>query len=192
MLDQTYVTVIQMESAQASDEDLLKQASQDPAAISSLYRRYLDRIYRYLYARVGNHAEAEDLTSQVFLSLIEGLPHYRNQGHFAAWLFSIARRKAADYYRQRKAQVSMDEAFNLASSAGGPLAQAIQADERERLGKLIAGLPEDERELLRLRFAAALSFDEIAAACGRRPSAVKMSLYRLLERIQGQMEADHA
>ena len=75
--------------------------------------------------------------------------------------------------------------------AGAPLAQAIRADERERLGKLIAGLTEEERELLRLRFAAALGFDEIAAACDRRPSAVKMSLYRLLERIQQQMEADH-
>ena len=191
MLDQSYATVIQMDSCEDSEYDLVQKAAHDPSAIGSLYRRYLDRVYRYLYARVGNRAEAEDLTSQVFLAVIESLPCYRERGHFAAWLFSIARRKAADYYRQRKPQVALDEAFNLASTSGEPLAQAIQVEERERLGKLIAGLREEERELLRLRFAAALSFDEIAVVCGRRQSAVKMSLYRLLERIQGQMEADH-
>lgn len=191
MLDQTYATVIQMEASEDSDDGLIQKAVQDPSAISSLYRRYLDRVYRYLYARVGSRAEAEDLTSQVFLALIESLPRYRARGHFAAWLFSIARRKAADYYRQRSPQVSLDEAFNLDSPDGEPLAQAVQADEVERLAKLISGLKEEERELLRLRFAAALSFDEIAATCGRRTSAVKMSLYRLLERIQQQLEAGH-
>ena len=190
MLDQTYATVIQMESIDLTDDDLIHRATQDRAAVSILYRRYLPRVYRYLYARVGSCSEAEDLTSQVFLAVIEGLPRYRERGHFAAWLFSIARRKAADYYRQRKPQVALDEAFNLDSTSGEPLAQAIRADEQERLGKLVTGLSEEERELLHLRFAAGLSFSEIAATTGRRESAVKMSLYRLLERIQQQMEAE--
>ena len=81
-----------------------------PAAFAELYRQYLKPVYRYLYLKTGSPAEAEDLTSQVFLSALEGLPRYRHQGHFSAWLFSLARRKAADYYRSRKPQASLDEA----------------------------------------------------------------------------------
>ncbi len=191
MLDQSYVTVLEMENAQASDEELALQARQDTAAVSQLYRRYLARVYRYLLARVGSRTEAEDLTSQVFLAVIEGLPQYREQGHFAAWLFAIARRKASDYYRHRGPQVALDEASSPASHSTEPLAQAIQAEERESLEVVIAGLREDERELLQLRFAANLSFSEIAVLTRRKESAVKMSLYRLLERIQGQMEGGH-
>src|SRR5512143_3288299 len=80
-----------------------------PAAFAELYRQYFKPVYRYLYLKTGSPAEAEDLTSQVFLSALEGLPRYRHQGHFSAWLFSLARRKAADYYRSRKPQASLDE-----------------------------------------------------------------------------------
>ncbi len=178
-----------MDPLQLSDEDLVLQARQDPAAVSALYRRYLERVYRDLMARVGGRPDAEDLTSQVFLAVIEGLPRYKERGHFAAWLFSIARRKASDYYRHRRPQPPFEETTYSSSLFNEPLAQALQVDEQECLQKVIAGLREEERELLRLRFAASLSFSEIAAVFNRRPSAVKMSLYRLLERIQRQMEA---
>lgn len=61
----------------------------------------------------------------------------------------------------------------------------------QSLGSLIAALPEEERELVRLRFAARLSFDEIAAVLGKKTSAVKMALYRLLGRMEKQLEASH-
>ncbi len=192
MLAKTCATVFPMETTQASDEDLIRQARQNPSAVTALYRRYLDRVYRYLLARVGSRAEAEDLTSQVFLAIIEGLPRYKERGQFAAWLFSIARRKAADYYRHRRPQTVLEEASYRPSPVDEPQAQVLQAEERDRLRKVIAALRDEERELLRLRFAASLSFSEIAAVVNRRESAVKMSLYRLLERIQSQIEVDHA
>ncbi len=180
-----------MDHIQLSDEDLILQACQDPAAVSALYRRYLDRVYRYLVARVGSQAEAEDLTSQVFLAVIEGLPRYKERGLFTAWLFSIARRKASDYYRHRRLQTALDDSLHTSFPTDEPLAQVLQVEELDCLKKVIAGLHEEERELLRLRFAACLNFCEIAAVFNRRESAVKMSLYRLLERIQQQMEAGH-
>ncbi len=191
MYIQTYATVSTMDPLQLSDEDLVSMGRQDPTAVSALYRRYLDRVYHYLVARVGACADAEDLTSQVFLAVIEGLPRYKERGQFAAWLFSIARRKAADYYRHHQPQIALEEAFDQPSTLNEPLAQTLQADEHDRLRKVIAGLREEERELLRLRFAASLSFSEIAVVVNRRQSAVKMSLYRLLEHIQQQMEAGH-
>ncbi len=180
-----------MDPLQLSDEELVLQARQDPAAVGALYRRYLERAYRYLMARTGSRAEAEDLTSQVFLAVIEGLPSYRERGQFAAWLFSIARHKVNDYYRHRRPQAALDESMHASFASDEPLAQVLQADERGSLQEALAGLREDERELLRLRFAACLSFGEIAAVLNRRPSAVKMSLYRLLGRIQRQMEVGY-
>lgn len=163
-----------------------------PAAFEVLYRQYLKPVYRYLYLKTGSPAEAEDLTSQVFLSALEGLPRYRHQGHFSAWLFSLARRKAADYYRSRQPQASLDTSgIEPRAPEADLLAGVIHAEEMQSLGSLIAAIPEEDRELVRLRFAAGLGFEEIAAVLGKKTSAIKMALYRLLERMEKQLEASH-
>ncbi len=191
MIEQTRLKMIQMNAPDASDDELIANVPVDPAAFGVLYRRYLDPVYRYFYARVGSPAEAEDLTSQVFLAAFESLANYRSQGRFPAWLFSIARRKIADHYRGRRPQVPLDLAANLASPSNDPLAQTLQVEELESLQKHLALLAEDDRELLRLRFAARLNFTEIAAVLGRGESSVKMALYRLLKHLENQMEVNH-
>lgn len=163
-----------------------------PAAFGELYRAYLDPVYRYLLARVGNPAEAEDLTSQVFLAALEGLSRYKHQGHFTAWLFSIARRKAADHYRREKPETVLDLENSPPSPEMDSLSKIIHQEDLQNLVVLVSTLTEDERELLRLRFAGRLNFEEIATLLNRKTSAVKMSFYRLLERLENQLEADHA
>ena len=166
------------------DEDaLLAACRSDPAAFTRLYHRYLNRVYRYLYWRVGEKAVAEDLTSQVFLAALENLPRYRHQGNFVAWLFAIARRKAADHFRWQRGQVSLETLEDSLAGEGDPLPQVIAEEELKGLEQAIASLGAAEQELLRLRFAAELSFDEIATLLKRRPAAVKMQLYRLLNRL---------
>ena len=177
---------------EVSDDDLVARAHQDPQAFAGLYDRYLPVVYRYLYARIGDQAEVEDLTSQVFLDALRAFPNYRHKGHFAAWLLSIARRKAADHYRKRISQVSIDRVGGVHSAEPNPLAQVVHEDELCRLSELVCELAEEERELLRLRFAARLSFVEMAGLLKRKESAVKMALYRLLKRLQAQLEAKDA
>lgn len=191
MTGQVQSVGLQLAPMEASEEQIIEEVRSDPAVFGILYRKYLSPVYRYLYSKVGNKVDAEDLTSQVFLAAFEGLPGYRHQNLFASWLFSIARRKAADYYRACTEQISLDGEGRLPPVEGDALAQIIQDEELQSVVKLIANLPEDEHELLRLRFAARLSFDEIAHVVKRKPSAVKMSLYRLLERLEKQLEAAH-
>ncbi len=174
-----------------NEASLIERARREPAAFAELYRCYLNPVYRYLYTKTSNPADAEDLTSQTFLAALEGLPRYRHQGHFSAWLFAIARRKAADFYRTRPAQASLDTAENLPNGAEDPLGTLIQAEDLQALAKQVRRLPEDDQELLRLRFAARLDFNEIATLLNRKPSAVKMALYRLIERLENQMEVSH-
>jgi RNA polymerase sigma-70 factor, ECF subfamily len=191
MIEQTRLKIIEMNASDLSDDELIANMPGDPAAFGLLYRRYLDPVYRYLYARVGSPAEAEDLTSLVFLAALESLSNYRSQGRFPAWLFSIARRKIADHYRGRQPQVPLDFAADQASPSNDPLAQTLKDEELVSLQKHLALLAEDDRELLRLRFAARLNFTEIAAVLGRRESSVKMALYRLLKRLESQMQVNH-
>ena len=169
--------------------ELVASAQRDPTAFRGLYEQYARPVYRYLYSKVGNQADAEDLTSQVFLKALEDLSQFRNQGSFRAWLFTIAYSQAMDYYRKRHTELPLDE-INLASHEPNPLTTTLHQDEIERMRKRIVALPEEDQELIRLRFVAGLRYAEIGEVLKRSEGAVKKALYRLLTRLGEQMEDD--
>jgi RNA polymerase sigma-70 factor, ECF subfamily len=171
------------------ETELIRAAQADPAQFTALYRQFAPSIFRYLYSRTGQVADAEDLTSQTFLETFEALPHFRQKGPFAAWLFTIARRRAIDHIRHKKPEDFLGE-VRMEESAD-PLVQVIGLDETSKLLGCLAKLKESERELLRLRFAARLEFREIARIIGKREAAVKMTLYRLLRRLESELEDPH-
>ncbi len=179
------------ELSRQAEIELVAAVLQDPSAFRKLYERYVSPVYRYLYSFVGNQADAEDLTSQVFLKALEDLGKFRNQGGFQAWLFTIARSRAMDAYRQKRRELPLDAA-ELPSHEPDPLATAIHREEIERMQKRISALSEDEQELIRLRFVAGLGFAEIGGVLKRSEGAVKKALYRLLDQLGEQMEDDHA
>jgi RNA polymerase sigma-70 factor, ECF subfamily len=172
------------------DDVLIGQIHDNPQAFSALFRRYAARVYRYLYGRLGNHADAEDLTAQVFLEALRALPRYRPQGVFPAWLFSLVRRRAIDQQRKRRDHFSLNGFEDLPSPAGDPLAEVIHQEELVRLAELYRSLDDDQQELIRLRFAAGLTFSQIGAVLGRSPAAVGMALTRLLHRLNERWEAE--
>ncbi|WP_299027837.1 sigma-70 family RNA polymerase sigma factor [uncultured Thermanaerothrix sp.] len=171
----------------ASDEvQLIRSAQHDPGSFGILYRRYVERVFRYVYSRVGSVPEAEDLTAQTFLSALENLPRFRNNGSFAAWLFTIARSKVMDYFRRRRFTQRIE---NLADSGKqDPLSEIVHSERVTALAKFIAELSEEERELLRLRFLCEVTYSEIAQVLHRSESAVKKAAQRTLARLHAQME----
>jgi RNA polymerase sigma-70 factor (ECF subfamily) len=174
------------------DEHALVRAAQtDAQAFGALYDRYVQRVYRYCYYRTNHAPDAEDLTAQIFMAALEGLPRYRQDGHFGGWLFSIARKKVADFHRRSPhRQVPLDEAV-LPPIHTDLAVDVEKSQRRERLLKQIQALAEDERALIHLRYVAELSFAEIARTLQKNEEAVKKSLYRLLARLKQQLEADH-
>jgi len=174
------------------DEDgfLLHEVQQNPEVFTILYRRYLPRVYRYLFFKTGNPDDAEELTSQVFLAALERMPHYQHRGQFSTWLFSIARNKAADFYRSQYARTRYKflQFASVNDPEDDPLTRVIQGENLEKLNELLSLLTDDEIEILRLRLAAKLQFSEIAALLKRKPSSVKMAYYRLLTRLANGME----
>jgi RNA polymerase sigma-70 factor (ECF subfamily) len=161
-------------------------AQKDPEAFSGLYTAYVRPMFRFLYNRVGSAEEAQELTAAVFLAAVESLPRYNHRGNFAAWLFAIARRKVADYYRRRP-PIPLDEIRNLPGE-DDLASQVSRRDEILRMRERIAALDEDEREWIHLHFAADLTYAEMAALLGKNEEALKKAMQRLLSRLRTTLE----
>lgn len=172
------------------DEAVVARAmSGDAAMLAQIYDGYARDIYRFSYSRVGNPEDAEDLTAQTFMAVIEALPRYRHQGNFSAWIFSIANSKIMDHFRRQRRnpmEIPLDSVY-----ADGVLNQIIEGQTYATLSTLLKALNEEERELIRLRYVARLSFVEIAAMLARKEDAVRKSLKRILERLYGQIEVQN-
>ena len=170
-------------AAAEPDASLVQEALRNPAAFAALYRRYVGPVHRYLYSRAHNAADADDLTADVFTEALKALPRYRERGRFAAWLFTIARRKAAGHHRRRRPQVPLDQAASAPAATPDPLAVTIRNESLASLAAVLARLDEDQQELLRLRYAAGLTYGEIGELLCRSEAAVKMALRRLVQRL---------
>ena len=179
------------EPALDTEAEWVFAAQHNPDGFQKLYDRWVTPVYQYVYFQTGSRFDAEDLTSQVFLAAYQALPRYRHTGRFAGWLFTIARNQLRDFYRKRAREAPLDAAGSLVSPAD-PAAEVAALDDLQRLRRLIAGLADEEQELIRLRYVADLSFADMAVVLGRREDAVKKSLYRLQARMQSLLEPDHA
>jgi RNA polymerase sigma factor (sigma-70 family) len=174
-----------LEQVEGSDEELIRAAQTNPQAFDALYRRYVERIYAYLYSFTYDASEAEDMTSQTFLSAWKGLKQYREQGSFAAWLFRIARNKAHDLHRQKRPHMSLEAAGDL-SMEGDPASKFDHKESLHRASELIERLDPEQIEMLRLHFGAGLSYAEIGSVIGRSPDAVKMVFHRLFQKLRSE------
>lgn len=157
----------------------------DAEAFGDLYERYLTPIFQYIYYRVSNHAEAEDLTEIVFLKAWEALPGYRlGKAPFQAWLYRIAHNIVIDHYRTRKEQVAIDEQPLAAGEAYLPESQAIELEQSNRLLAAVAQLDEAYQEVLTLRFLNELSHAEVAEIMDRSEGAVRVLQHRALNALR--------
>lgn len=166
-------------------------ASRDAAAFGELYDRFVDRVYRYLYLRTGKHAEAEDLTEQVFLKAWEGIGRYRWQGRpFLAWLYRLAHNVHIDFVRATRPTTSLtaeDRTLDVPStSAMAELARALDA---EVLATALTQLTIEQQQVIVMKFMEGLDNEQIAHNMGRREGAIRalqmralLSLRRALER----------
>jgi RNA polymerase sigma-70 factor (ECF subfamily) len=169
-----------------AEASLVQQAREEPALFAPLYRRYRDRIYWYLRARVHSDEDAGDLTQQVFLQALDRLHQYRERkGSFAAWLFGIARHAAANSHRRPRADTwdYLPEALH----ATGPEATEMDVMRREsvtRVIQLVGALPAAKRELIVLRFVGDLTIPEIASVIGKSTEATRKELKRTLRTLK--------
>jgi len=190
MVERTMPIKLEPQPEEKQVSQIIAAARKDPRMFGGLYSLYAQPVFRYLFSRIGSFPEAEDATAQTFLAALERFPNYRHDGYFASWLFSIARNKAMDYFRQQRNQTSLAEAEHIPAEAN-LLQQVIKTERIAALSKLIGALSEEEQELIRLRYVAELSFAEIGHLLSQKEDAVKKTLYRLLARLKVQADKEY-
>lgn len=157
----------------------------------TVYRAELPRVYNFFRYRVGDDEVAEDLTAETFEKAWKHRERYRDDlASFSTWLFTIARRLAADHFRKRRATLPLEAATRL------PGSQTLEEEAQERaefaqLSALLARLAERERELVALKYGAGLTNRAIARISGLSESNVSTLLHRLTRQLRAQLEKDH-
>lgn len=149
-----------------------------------LYAEHLPQIYNFFRYRVRNLADAEDLTSETFERAWRARERYRrDRGAFGGWLFTIARNLAVDHYRGRRETVSLEAAADLPGGST-PEELSVRRSDRERLARLLEGLPDRERELIALKFGSELTNRDIARIVGLTQSNVGTILHRTIQELR--------
>jgi RNA polymerase sigma-70 factor (ECF subfamily) len=166
-----------------SEDQLIEQAKTDPDAFGQLYELYVDKIYNYIYYRLGNHHEAEDLTAKVFYRALNNIGRYNHKGApFTAWLYRIAHNLVVNWHRdnQRRQVVALEHLDLSGATQENPLHAAEQSNEQEILLAAIQRLPRERQELLMLKFVEKMSNAEIGQVMGRSEGAIKSLYHRTL------------
>ena len=167
------------------EKALITQAKKNPEAFGSLYEKYFNRIYYYLYRQTDDEELAGDLCSQTFVNALNNLKRYEFRGvPFSAWLYKIASNEVKKHYRKFKGK----KIFSIEEVRIKELVE--QSDEvwdEDQINKLIdfmKDLPEDMLHVLELRFFEDRDFKEIAYILDITESGAKMRTYRALDKLR--------
>ncbi len=170
--------------ANVDEERLLVQRAtrHDREAFAQLYDRFVDKIFKYIYYKVGTRAEAEDLTAQVFMKAWEAIGHYRWMDRpFAAWLYRIAHNSVVDYFRTRRDVSSLDDMPFLEQENVATLEELTQQHmTADVLRRAISRLTQDQQRVIILRFLEGYSTEQVAQILSKQPGAVRTLQHRAL------------
>lgn len=166
---------------------LVSNAQKDPQLFAPIYDQYYKPIFLFILNRIKDKETVADLTQQVFLKALVAIKHYEYKGvPFGGWLYRIALNEVKMFYRKKKVievEVKEKDAFELMTEMG--------QESNEKVLKaclaLIEKLPEEQSQLIEMRFFDHLSFAEIARIYGITESSAKMKLYRLLEKLKTEL-----
>src|SRR3990170_3669233 len=160
--------------------------STGPGRFEQVYGEHVVGIYRFIYARVGNRPDAEDLTAQVFVRAVEQLDTTRQPGQIAAWLYRVAQNAIADYWRAfyRLPVVGVDHVAPGWEPADDGQEPESPPDERAalRVQAVLRRLPDRYRRVLELRFLQRMSVAETAHEMGITSGSAKVLQYRALRK----------
>jgi len=176
----------------ADVQQLVQRAQKgDTNAVAQLYQIHAQSIYQYVLYRVPTSEDAEDLTAEVFVKMVEGLPNYRLLGApFEAWLYRIAAARIADWHRRsyRRPQTELSE--TLTSTDSAPEEKILQEQELDTLRAALRTLSDEQQTVLVLRFIERKSHEEVADIMAKTVTAVKTIQHRALNRLATLLGSD--
>ena len=176
------------DSQPAIDELVTRAQEGNAAAIACLYEHFSDRIYRYVSFKTGNPVEAEDITGDVFVRMLESIGSFKRQGYpFSSWLYRIAHNLVVDHFRRkgRKKTVPLEQVSDPTTSWAEDPDRRLEVDLAMREVRVaMEGLTDLQLEVISLRFAAGLSVAEAARAVRQNENAVKALQHAGLKKLR--------
>jgi RNA polymerase sigma-70 factor (ECF subfamily) len=174
-----------------ADERLLIEAAQkDPARFAELYENNFERVYAYVVRRVGDRAETEDLTSEVFHHALANLQRFEWRGiPFAAWLYRIAANLISDRWQRSGREVADEAQMELAQVSP---AEIEEVERKATLFRLVDALPAEQRRVVVLRFVEEKSIKEVAREIRKTEGAVKQLQFRAISSLRARLEGADA
>jgi RNA polymerase sigma-70 factor (ECF subfamily) len=171
--------------ADATDSELAELSRYDAEAFGTLYDRYADQVFRVVYHRLNDRADAEDVTAEVFVKALRAIDGYRPaRAPFWGWLHRIAANAVIDHVRARRATVSLDVVADAPDAAVGVEQQVIRRIEADQAWRAVADLCPAQRTAVTLRLGRDLPIADIAGQMERSEGAVKLLLNRGLTTLR--------
>ncbi len=159
--------------------------------LASLYDEYFDRIARYIYVRIGDRNEAENLAGEVFVKALESLKSYKERGiPMQAWLFKIAHNLVVDHLRKATKLKAVPIDTVQIETGEDPVATAEKSVEIERVNEAMQKLTPEQREVVRLRFFGDLSSKEVGAIMRKSDGAVREMQRAAIEKLRGLLTSE--
>lgn len=172
-----------------AQQQLVSDAQQSPEGFGKLYDYYFPKIFNFVASKISNRDDAEDLTSDVFMKVLENIHRFEWRGvPFTAWIFTIARNELNSYYvKHAKTETQdIDKVYGLSEDEEktSPHKNAARNELAEEVKKVMAGLPEKELTVVQLKFFSQLNNREIMHVTGLSESHVGVILYRTLRKMR--------
>jgi RNA polymerase sigma-70 factor, ECF subfamily len=173
-------------------EIVRKAIEGDTVAFGQLYTNHITPIFRFVYFRVNNRADAEDLTQTVFLKAWNALPKFQEKGgSFLSWLYKIARNTVIDHWKKKK-EVSVSDPATMFGLVEDPTESPAESLDKsnfiDRIRKSIKNLSDDQQEIIVLKFIEELTNKEISDLTGKSEDAIRALQYRGLRGLRGYLK----
>ena len=168
-----------------TEQHLIEAAKQNPEHFGPLYDKYYKQIFGYVYQRMDCKDSAFDLTSQVFLKALTNIEKYEYKGvPFASWLYRIAHSEVMQSFRTKKNLRTINADISDLRNICEEVEQEYMEEYKSVLMTVIKNLPEDDVQLIELRFFEKRPFKEIAEILNLTETNAKVKLYRILEKVK--------
>jgi RNA polymerase sigma-70 factor (ECF subfamily) len=161
----------------------------DQREFPAFYRKNVERIYRFIYYRVGGKKElAQDLTQDVFLKAFEAFDRYDETLSVSSWIYTIARNHLINQMAKTRPTVDLEAIEETLPLEEDWAAQTELRDDERRLLAAIRTLPKEEAELIQRKYLEGWSFDEISEEVGKKPGALRVQAHRILKKLRKDMK----
>jgi RNA polymerase sigma-70 factor, ECF subfamily len=156
----------------------------DREAFGLIYDHFSEKLYRFIFFRVGHKELAEDILADTFVKAWTKISQVSSSKAFTSWLYQIAKNNIIDYYRIKKVTIDLEEVMDVLEDATSPFDDANLMIEHKVVIQLLGQLPKDQQEVIRYKFFEDLENIEISQIMGKSEGSVRVIQHRAINRLK--------